>query len=123
MTDFTEENEPVRLAYAAPIAFALIEKALVQGYQMIQAGELKVVPGRGRLKVPTHEIERLIGKRLSIADVKAAEARIAPKRSAQLAYLKKYRAEKAALAAKKHGSRGNPLKDKGSPNGLLSKTL
>jgi hypothetical protein len=67
-------------------------------YAAAKAGALPVLPGPGKLRIPVARLETLLGRRLTAADIRAAESRIAPRRDAMLKYQRQYHSAKKAVA-------------------------
>ena len=91
----------IPLVLPVDLAGAVLGVGRAAAYAMAKRGDLPVVPGGGRRKVPTAALEGLVGRRLEAADIAAAEAKITPERETLRDYGVKYRAERAALEAKK----------------------
>jgi len=80
------------------VAGDLIGLGRQAAYAAAKSGAIPTLPGPGKLRVPVARLEGLIGRRLTAADIRAAEARIAPRRDAMLKYQRDYRAARNALA-------------------------
>jgi hypothetical protein len=91
----------IPLILSVDLAGAVLGVGRAAAYAMAKRGDLPVLPGGGRLKVPTARLEQLIGRHLEPADLAAAEGKLAPQREALRDYGVQYRAAKAALAEKK----------------------
>lgn len=106
--DFVIRPEAVPLVLPVDLAGELIGSHRAAAYAAVRSGALPVLPGPGRLKVPTAAIERLCGRRITAEDIEAARARLNPKRAVLLKYQASYRAGRAAITAKKINRVGGP---------------
>ena len=94
-------RETIPLILPIDLAGAILNLSRGAAYAMAKRGDLPLLPGGGRRKVPTARLEQLIGRRLEIADIAAAEQRIARERTKLSEYGKAYRTARATLEAKK----------------------
>ena len=98
---------------------AIVDRGRVAAYRLAKDGVLPILPGRGRKRVITAKLEMLLGRRITIEDVSAAEKAVQPKRDAAKKYMGEYRAHRARLATKKASKQsgsGGPQTKKVLPN-------
>ncbi|HEV2562358.1 MAG TPA: hypothetical protein VGT78_09480 [Rhizomicrobium sp.] len=97
--------EVIPLILPVDLAGAILGINRAAAYAMAKRGDLPVLPGGGRRKVPTAGLERLVGRQLEPADILAAERKLAPEREALRHYGSRYRAARTLLAEKKTANR------------------
>lgn len=98
MSDFKEETATVPLTVSVDLAAEILGIARVRAYAMAKSGDLPCLPGHGRKRVLVHRLETICARRLTSADIRAAETRLTPKREAMLTYQAGYRTKKRAPA-------------------------
>jgi hypothetical protein len=94
----TSELDVVPLVIPVDLAGELTGRDRVAAYAAVKSGVFPVLPGPGRKRVPTAAIDQLVGRRITAADIRAAEARLEPKRAAFRRYQADYRAARTAVA-------------------------
>jgi hypothetical protein len=82
------------------VAGALLGLGREASYQAIKNGTIPKLPGGGRIKVPTAGLELVVGRRLTVADIKNALAQVEPKRQQVREYMGAYRAAHAKAEGK-----------------------
>jgi excisionase family DNA binding protein len=104
--EFNDLERPTRLTSTPRVAAEVLGTPLQTVYRLIGDGTLRSMPGPGRKRILTSSLEAIAGRRLTEADFIAAEERSRPKRDKALAYLARYRAERAFKAAKRASTGG-----------------
>ena len=93
------ENTEVPLVLTVDLAGELLGLERARAYAAARTGVIPTLPGPGRRRVPTARLEMMVGRRLTVADIEAAERRLRPKREASLKYQREYREARKVVVA------------------------